>query len=305
MLTLFLVGSMAEFEWIAKVSPGFGGFDFPYERADVVFVGIPLDVTSSYRPGYRFAPAKIREASANLETFIPSVGVDVFEALNIADLGDLLVTPTGILETGERIEKIVRKIRRDGKLPFLLGGEHTLTLFSTRTLDNAFVIQLDAHRDLRDEYMGDRVCHATVVRRILDRVPAERVIQLGVRSWSKEEEEWLKSRALRAYTPEEISRDLEGVLKDVERSVGSGSLYLTIDLDVLDPAFAPAVGTPEPGGLSVAEVLKIVRRLSGLNLAGVDIVELVPPYDNGNTAFVAARIAYEILAAWGRRLRSV
>lgn len=286
---------------IIKVSPGFGGFDFPYDRADVVFVGIPLDITSSYRSGYRFAPAKIREASANLETFIPSVGVDVFEVLNISDLGDLVITSTDIEETGKRIETVVRKIKEDGKIPFLLGGEHTLTVFSTKPFDDVFVIQLDAHRDLRDEYLGDRVCHATVMRRILDRLPYDRVIQLGVRSWSKEEDEWLTNRPIRGYTTEDITKDFERTMREIETLVGDGIVYLTIDLDVLDPSFAPAVATPEPGGLSVIEILRIVRRLSRLKLAGVDVVELVPQYDNGNTAFVAARVIYEILAVLGSK----
>lgn len=286
---------------IVKVLPGFGGFDFPYEKADVVFVGVPLDLTSSYRSGYRFAPAKIREASANLETFVTSIGIDVFEALNISDLGDIVVTQTDIVTTGQKIEKIVRKIRRDGKFPFLLGGEHTLTVFSTVAFDDVFIVQLDAHRDLREEYLGDKICHATVMRRILDRVPAEKVIQLGVRSWSKEEEEWLRKTRIRAYTSEDISTNLDGVMREIRDLIGSESVYLTIDLDVLDPAFAPAVATPEPSGLSTAEILKIVRKIAEMKLVGVDVVELVPQYDNGNTAFVAARIIYEILAVLGSK----
>ncbi|MEW5995728.1 MAG: arginase family protein, partial [Candidatus Zixiibacteriota bacterium] len=114
---------------ILHIRPGFGGFDFTYEKSDVVFLGVPMDMTSSYRSGYRFAPAKIREASANLETYVPSVGVDVFETLNITDLGDLILVPTDMEESGRRIADVVKEISKDGKLPFLLGGEHTLSYF--------------------------------------------------------------------------------------------------------------------------------------------------------------------------------
>ncbi len=292
---------MEGFPPLVKISPGFGGFDFPYEKADVVFIGVPLDVSSSYRSGYRFAPARIREASANLETFIPSVGVDVFEALNITDIGDLVLTSTDILETGGRIAGAVSRVAADGKLPFILGGEHTVTVFSSEVFGDAFIVQLDAHRDLRDEYMGDRICHATVMRRILERVPPDRVVQLGVRSWSKDEEEWLRGRDIRAYTAEEVSADPGGVAREVERAIGDGRVYLTIDLDVLDPAFAPAVSTPEPGGISVTDALKLLRRIGRLNLAGADLVELVPQYDSGASAFAAARLIYELLAAMAKR----
>jgi agmatinase len=292
---------MESFPPLVKISPGFGGFDLPYEKANVVFIGVPLDVSSSYRPGYRFAPTKIREASANLETFIPSVGVDVFEALNITDIGDLILASTDILETGRRIAEAVSRVTADGKFPFILGGEHTVTVFSSGVFRDAFIVQLDAHRDLRDEYMGDRICHATVMRRILERVSPDRVVQLGVRSWSKDEEEWLRGRGIRAYTAEEVSADPGGVAREVERAIGDGRVYLTIDLDVLDPAFAPAVSTPEPGGISVTDALKLLRRIGRLNLAGADLVELVPQYDSGASAFAATRLIYELLAALAKR----
>ena len=295
---------MHDFPPVVRVSPGFGGFDFPYEGADVVFIGAPLDVSSSYRSGYRFAPARIREASANLETFVPSVGVDVFETLNITDIGDLVLVSTNIAEAGRRIAWAVDRVAADGKIPFILGGEHTVTVFSSGVFGDVFIVQLDAHRDLRDEYMGDRICHATVMRRILERVPPDRVVQLGVRSWSKDEEEWLRGKDIRTYTAEEVSADPSGVAREVGRIVGDGRVYLTIDLDVLDPAFAPAVGTPEPGGISMTDALKLLREIGRLNLAGADIVELVPQYDSGASAFAAARLVYETLAALaGRRGR--
>lgn len=284
-------------EKLIPVRPGFGGFDEPYERANVVFVGIPLDVTSSYRSGYRFAPAKIREASANLETYLTSTGLDVFERLNISDLGDIVVTPTDLDATGARISKVVERIRGEGKIPALLGGEHTLTYFALQPLDDVFVIHLDAHHDLREEYLGDRLCHATVMRRVLDRLPADRLLQIGIRSCSKEEAEFAQEKRISAYTTEQVIDDIPGVVAAAKKLAGKSRVYLTIDIDVLDPAFAPGVATPEPGGLSTIELLKLIRELGKLDVWAFDVVELVPPHDDGTTAFAAAKVIYELLAA--------
>jgi agmatinase len=290
-------------EAIVPVRPGFGGFDEPYERAKVVFAGIPLDVTSSYRSGCRFAPARIREASANLETYLTSAGLDVFEKLNISDLGDLVITSTDLMATGERISALVKRVSGDGKIPALLGGEHTLTYFSLQAFDEIFVIQLDAHRDLRDEYLGDRLCHATVMRRVLDRLSPEHLLQVGVRSCSKEEAELAQSIELKTYTSEEALADPSGVAGELKDQVGGSRVYLTIDLDILDPAFAPGVTTPEPGGLSTLDLLKLVRELGKLKIVAFDVVELAPPHDNGITAFAAAKVIYELLAAMASSLK--
>ncbi len=284
-------------EWLTPVKPGFGGFDEPYERANVVFVGVPLDITSSYRSGYRFGPARIREASANLETYLMAAGLDVFERFNISDLGDLEVTPTDLKATGERILRTVQRIKGDEKMPVLLGGEHTLTYFAAQAFDDVFVVQLDAHRDLRDEYLGDKICHATVMRRVLDFLPPERLVQVGVRSCSKEEAEFAREAKILAYSSEQVIDDASRIIAEVRKLVGKARVYLTIDLDVLDPAFAPGVATPEPGGPSTVEISRLVRELGKLNICAFDVVELVPPHDDGTAAFAAAKIIYELLAA--------
>ena len=284
-------------ENLMPVKPGFGGFDEPYERAKVVFMGVPLDITSSYRTGMRFAPAKIREASVNLETYLMSAELDVFEKLGIADLGDLVLVYRDMNATGERIERAVRKLRDEDKIPALLGGEHTLTYFSSRVFEDAFIVQLDAHRDLRDEYLDDKLCHATVMRRVLDKMPTERLLQVGIRSCSKEEAEFARSAGLQAYTTEQVLENSQRIASEIRKRVGNARVYLSIDLDVLDPAFAPGVSTPEPGGLSTLDVIKLVRELGKLNICGFDVVELAAPHDNGETAFAAAKIIYELLAA--------
>ncbi len=284
-------------EWLTPVKPGFGGFDEPYDRANVVFVGVPLDVTSSYRSGYRFGPAKIREASANLETYLMAAGLDVFEQLNISDLGDLEITPTDLKATGERILRTVQRIKGDEKMPVLLGGEHTLTYFALQAFDDVFVVHLDAHRDLREEYLGDKICHATVMRRVLDRLSPERLVQIGVRSCSKEEADFAREAKILAYSSEQIIDDAPRIIAEVRKLVGKARVYLTIDLDVLDPAFAPGVATPEPGGPSTVEISRLIRELGKLNIWAFDVVELVPPHDDGTAAFAAAKIIYELLAA--------
>jgi agmatinase len=284
-------------EWITPVRPGFGGFDESYERANIVFFGVPLDATSSYRSGYRFGPARIREASANLETYLTSAGLDVFERLCISDLGDLIVTPTDLRATGERISRSVQRIHKDGKMPILLGGEHTLSYFTLQVFRDVFVIQLDAHRDLRDEYLGDKLCHATVMRRVLDHLPPGRLLQMGIRSCSKEGAEFARKARIATYTSEQVIDDLSKIITEVHEFIGKARVYLTIDLDVLDPAFAPGVATPEPGGPSTVEILRLVRELGKLNVCAFDVVELVPPHDDGTTAFTAAKIIYELLAA--------
>ena len=284
-------------EWLTPIRPGFGGFDEPYGRANVVFVGVPLDVTSSYRSGYRFGPARIREASANLETYLMAAGLDVFERLNISDLGDLEITPTDLKATGERILRTVQRIKGDEKMPVLLGGEHTLTYFALQAFDDVFVVQLDAHRDLRDEYLGDKICHATVMRRVLDRLSPERLVQIGVRSCSKEEAEFAREAKILTYSSEQVIDDAPRIIAEVRKLVGKARVYLTIDLDVLDPAFAPGVATPEPGGPSTVEISRLIRELGKLNILAFDVVELVPPHDDGTAAFAAAKIIYELLAA--------
>jgi agmatinase len=278
--------------WV-PIKPPFGGFESSYESAEVVVIGVPLDLTSSYRTGCRFGPQKVREASFNLETYIPSAGVDVFEKLRISDLGDLCLPPN-LEESGRMIEKEVRRVSGEGKLPLLLGGEHTLTYFACRGLKPDRVVYLDAHADLREEWLGQRLCHATVARRLLDFLPPSRLIEVGVRSCSKEEEEFRRRCGLAWHASEEFDRPTELARKVLERV--SGRIYLSLDIDLLDPAFAPGVSCPEPGGISTSGLLEFLRGMKGIELCGVDVVEVCPPFDNGGASFAAARVIYEILA---------
>jgi len=277
--------------WI-PVKPPFGGFESSYESSQVVVIGIPLDLTSSFRPGCKFAPQKIREASFYLETYLPSAGVDVFEKLRISDLGDLCLSQD-LEKAGIKIEREVSRVKEDGKFPVLLGGEHTLTYFACRALKPDCILYLDAHADFREEWLGQKLCHATVARRLLELLPNVNLLQIGVRSCSKEEDEFRKEKRIIWYTPEDLEeRNLSSeILEKV-----SGKVYLSLDVDVLDPAFAPGVSCPEPGGISTSHLLRFLRKLRGIKLCGVDVVEVCPPFDNGESSFAAARVIYEILA---------
>lgn len=288
-----------KFKNICKPSKGFGAFDEPYDMAEIIFIGIPLKTTDFPNPGVANAPTEIREASLELETFIMP-GPDIFEALSVSDLGDLDLSQDS-REARNQITEVVREILGDGKVPALLGGEHTLSGFAVSVSDAPFVLYLDAHRDLRESYRGRKVSHGTVARRILDHVPPEKLIQVGVRSCSKSGEEFASKGRICTFTSEEIVEKPNEVVEDISNQVKDNPVYLSIDLDVLDPAFAPAVTTPEPGGASTLTLLKLLCELGKLNIQGFDLVEFDPSLEGGKrTGVTAARVIYELLGALAR-----
>lgn len=269
------------------------------ERAPLVVLGVPFDSTSSYRAGSRFAPQRIREASQNIETFSLRARVDL-EDVCYFDAGDIATLPDPA-ETLRRVERVVSELARGGRRVLILGGEHTITLGAVRGLLAAHcdiaVLVLDAHLDMRDEYPGgQRLSHATVVRRLVELVGGERVVVLGARALSREELEAAEELGLRYLTPSELSasgaRELAEAL--TERSA---RLYLSIDLDVVDPAYAPAVQNPEVEGVCPSVVLDVIYEVSrAADIVGMDIVEYAPPYDaSGATAVLAAKLATEAL----------
>lgn len=282
-----------------KPSKGFGAFDEPYDIAEIVFLGVPLKTTDFPHPSVADAPAEIRKASLELETFIMPEP-DIFEALSVSDLGDLDISQD-IGEARNQITGVVREVLVDGKIPALLGGEHTLSGFAVSVLDDPFVLHIDAHRDLRESYRGKKVSHGTVARRILDHVSSEKLIQVGVRSCSKPEEEFASKEEILTFTTEEIVEKPNEVVEDISNQVKDDPVYLSIDLDVLDPAFAPAVTTPEPGGPSTLILLKLLRGLGKLNIQGFDLVEFDPSLEGDErTGVTAARVIYELLGALAR-----
>jgi len=274
----------------------FSGFQKTFEEADYIVLGVPFDVTSTYRTGARFAPTAIREASLNIETYSFSSGVDI-EDLRLHDLGDLHVT-SDTDETLKRLEQVMKELLETGKTPVLIGGEHTITLGSTRAVGkNCAVISFDAHLDLRNEYMNLKTSHTTFMRRINEQVHPQKIVEIGTRAVCKEELDYAKKAGVNYITVQQIRNNgVEKTIEKVEKLLtGIKQTYLTIDMDVLDPAFVPAVQNPEPNGLCIHMFYDLLNGLCDKRLIAFDVVEVAPHYDDGVTAIQAAKVLFEVL----------
>jgi len=274
----------------------FSGFQKTFEEADYVVLGVPFDVTSTYRTGARFAPNAIREASLNIETYSFSSGVDV-EDLRLHDLGDLHVT-SDTDETLKRLEQVMKELLKAGKTPALIGGEHTITLGVTRAVGKGCaVISLDAHLDLRNEYMNLKTSHTTFMRRINEQVHPQKIVEVGTRAVCKEELDYAKKAGINYITVQQIRNDgVEKTIQKVEKLLtGIKQTYLSIDMDVLDPGFVPAVQNPEPNGLCTRMFYELLNGLCDRRVVAFDVVEVAPHYDNGVTAIQTAKVLFEVL----------
>ncbi|MEM2427708.1 MAG: agmatinase [Candidatus Bathyarchaeia archaeon] len=266
-------------------------------RPKYAILGAPYDGTSTFRPGSRFAPNAIREASVNIETYSLRAELDASK-LAIKDMGNLNIAQD-LSETLRRLSLVVEEQLSKDLKTIIFGGEHTLTLgaveAASRSGDLA-VLCFDAHMDFRDEYLGSKVNHATVMRRISERLGVDRVMEIGVRAFSEEELNYAKQSGLVFLTSLDVHRRLNDVLEEIEKwTRNARRLYISIDLDVLDPSQAPGVANPEPEGLTVTQLLDILWKSCSTKVVAVDIVEFTPPYDNGITAIQAAKIATEII----------
>ena len=263
------------------------------ESVAVIF-GVPFDSTHSYKPGCRFGPDSIRDAFNNIEIFQPEFGVDL-ETANITDLGNTKHTVVAT-EMLQMVENITTELKKQNKQIIVLGGEHLITLgsFSCFPKDTGYVV-FDAHYDLRDQYADIKLSHAAYLRRLVEKRGPENIVHVGARAFVKEELAFLKDNKIRTVSDKEI-RDGNGpkLLQDVTSTFDS--LYLSIDLDVLDPAFAPGVGNPEAVGISSRELYDLVTTLQNKKIVAADIVELNPTYDNGATASMAAKMISTIIA---------
>lgn len=275
----------------------FSGFSKPLSESFYVVLGVPYDHTSTYRAGSRFAPRAIRDASLNIETYSLRTGIDI-ENVPIHDAGDLHVVDN-VSETVDRLSKVTKDLLSAGKMPVIIGGEHTITLGPIRSLPKSTgVVSFDAHGDLRDEYGGGKLSHATVMRRITDLVGTGGILVCGVRALCKEEVDFIEEQKIEKMTPWEI-REL-GLAKATQRVKAFTRrfehVYLTIDTDVLDPAFAPGVANPEFDGLTPDELLTLATAVADDRIIGFDLVEVCPNYDTGATAVAAARLIFEVIA---------
>ena len=275
-----------------------------FDSARYVVIGVPFDGTSSYRPGSRFGPRAVREASNNIEAYSLRTRKGL-ASREIHDMGDIDVIHGNTRETLKRVELVAKEVLEAKKMPVLIGGEHTLTYGSIKALkDGISVIHFDAHMDLRDSYMGEKLTHCTVMRRISEIVGVDAIIQFGIRSCSKEEYEFAEGKIIQ-FSSYDIQEDgVQSIMGSVKKLLSNlDGVYLTIDMDILDPAYAPGVGNPEPGGLNFSTLLELVLGISEASkkVFGLDVVEIVPKYDNGSTAVTAAKIIYELLCALSSR----
>ncbi len=281
----------------------FGGVSGRRDRTPFSILGVPLDMTSSFRSGYRAAPLSIRVAAQNLEYFSMRFNVDVEDFLYV-DEGDVLLPHEGVARALEVVRTVAAYLLASGRVPIFLGGEHTLTVGTLRAAVDSLgrstcALVFDAHADLRAEYSGTRYSHACVVSRLLDFMDKESVYLVGIRAVSREEYEKLKSSGVRYATARSVKRvGVRHLAASLQEFVGScGKVYLSVDMDVFDPAYAPGVATPEPDGLSPSDFLDLLYELASGKLVALDLVEVTPPYDPSMiTSMLAAKIALEFMA---------
>jgi agmatinase len=291
-------------ELFVSPSPVFAGNQQSLEEAEYAILGVPFDVTSTYRTGARFAPLAIREASLNIEGYSFRTGTSIAD-LKIHDLGDLHVAGDVELTLG-RLALVAHDLFEDKKVPVFIGGEHTITLGVMRSLDeNVAVVSFDAHLDLRDDYLGLSVSHATFMRRINEDAKPSKILEIGTRAVCKEELDYAKESGIDYLPAHQIRKDSAKNTAETIHDLLGGyeKVYLTIDMDVLDPAFAPAAQNPEPEGLDTTTLLDLLETVCDRRVIGVDLVEVAPNYDRGLTAIQAAKILFEVLCCLERARR--
>ena len=256
--------------------------------------GVPFDSTHSYKPGCRFGPDVIRDAFNNIEIFEPDFGADL-ETANIQDLGNIQHTVVAA-EMLDMVEKTTKELQKNKNQLIILGGEHLLTYgtYMSFPKETGYVV-FDAHYDLRDEYADIKLSHAAYLRRIVEKRGAENLIHVGARAYVKEELEFLREHNIKTITNQQV-RDGDGPKLLNQMTENFDSVYTSIDLDVLDPAFAPGVGNPESVGITSRELYDMITSLRERNIVATDIVELNPSFDNGSTASLAAKMISTIIA---------
>jgi agmatinase len=290
---------MSDHELFVSQSNVFSGFQKSFEKANYIILGVPFDVTSTYRTGARFGPNAIRQASLNIETYSMRTGMDV-EDLLLHDLGDLHVAAT-TEKTLEILERVIKSIVENGKTPVTIGGEHTITLGIARSLRGkamkTAIVSFDAHLDLRNEFLGLKLSHTTFMRRINEEVRPAKIIEVGTRAVCKEELAYAKKAEVEFLSTQQIrkegsKRSAKWLKKELD---GYESIYLSVDLDILDPAYVPAVQNPEPDGLETAVLLDILEGVCDNRVIGFDVLEIAPNYDQGVSAIQAAKVIFELL----------
>ncbi|MDV2886929.1 agmatinase [Alkalihalophilus pseudofirmus] len=273
-----------------------------YEDAKAVIYGMPMDWTVSFRPGSRFGPNRIREASLGLEEYSPYMDKHL-EEVNYFDAGDIPLPFGNAARSLDMVEEYVDKLLADGKFPIGLGGEHLLSwpIFKSmnKKYDNMAIIHIDAHADLREEYEGEVLSHSTPIRKACGLIGPENVYSFGIRSGMREEFQFAKESGMH-MSKFEVAEPLKKVLP----TLAGRNVYVTIDIDVLDPSCAPGTGTAEAGGITSKELLDAIMAIaeSNINIIGADLVEVAPAYDpTEQTQITASKMIREIILGWADR----
>ncbi|MEN6329670.1 MAG: agmatinase [Methanobacteriaceae archaeon] len=255
-------------------------------------LGVPFDSTATYQPGARFGPLQVRESSYNFESY--NLYLDKKLEAEFYDLGDVQIVPGNFQKTCKQVQFTIKEIVNQGFTPLVIGGDHSITYPITRALDirKASVNHFDAHTDLRADYAGEKYSHATVIRRISELNPRN-ITQIGIRSSSQEEVEFARKNGLVQFTARDVKKNI-GPVVDHLTSL-EGPLYVTVDLDVLDPAYAPSVGTPAPGGLNPLELETLILSLQDKDVMGLDVVEVSSSSIGDITSINAAKVLLDFL----------
>jgi guanidinobutyrase len=272
---------------------------------DACFIGIPLDVGTSNRPGTRFGPKQIRAESVMLRPYNMWTRAAPFDSLWIADIGDVPINTFDLKDAVRRIEMFYDSVLTHPVIPVTLGGDHTLTLPVLRSIAKKHgpvgLVHIDAHADINDHMFGETIAHGTPFRRAFEEglIDADHTFQIGLRGtgYTAEDFDWARDKGFTVVQAEELwHKSATPLIDDIRAKMGTRPVYLTFDIDSLDPAYAPGTGTPEIGGLTSVQAIELIRGCQGMNLVGCDLVEVSPPYDlQGNTALLAANLIFEML----------
>jgi len=272
---------------------------------DVCFVGIPMDIGASNRAGTRHGPRQIRTESCLIRPYNMGTGAAPFESFQVVDYGDLAINTFNLKTTCDIITKGVDEILDSNTKPLILGGDHTLTYPVLRSFAKKHgpvaLVHVDAHADTSEAMFGEKVAHGTPFRRAVEEklIIPEKTFQIGLRGsgYSPDDYNWGRAKGFEVYTAEMCwHKSLKPLMDDIRQKVGQTPVYLSFDIDSMDPAFAPGTGTVELGGLTTIQGLEVVRGCLGMNLVGGDLVEVSPPYDTtGNTALIGAQLLFEML----------
>ena len=272
---------------------------------NAAFIGVPLDIGTSHRPGARFGPRQIRAESALIRPYNMATGAAPFDTLQVADLGDVAINTYSLAKSLPLITDYYAEVLRADCTPLTLGGDHTIALPILRAIAAKYgpvaMVHVDAHADVNDDMFGEPIAHGTPFRRAVEEnlLACDKVFQIGLRGtgYASDDFDWPRAQGFTIVPAHEVwYQSLAPTMAKVRETIGDTPCYLSFDIDGIDPAYAGGTGTPEIGGLSVPQALEIIRGCFGLNIVGADLVEVSPPYDvSGNTALLGANLLFEML----------